>query len=115
MKSFLALCAVVMMAGLAAPAAAQNCPIGSYPSVDSWGNNICKRTGGGGTASVQAPSGGGCPIGSYPTVDRYGNQVCRQPGSSSRPQTDYYDTSKGCPIGSYPSVDSYGNKVCKRP
>ncbi len=90
-------------------AQAQSCPIGSYPSVDNFGNRICKRSSDGSAASTEVPRGQTCPIGAYPTVDSYGNKVCR----SSNGGGDSYDTSKGCPTGSYRSVDSYGNKVCK--
>lgn len=84
-----------------------DCPIGSFPSVDSWGNQICK-TFGGSTSSIQ---GGldNCPVGSYPFVDNLGNRVCQTFNSGTR----YYDTTAGCPIGSHPWVDNWGNQVCK--
>lgn len=89
-------------------------PAGAYPSVDSWGNKICKRSSDGGAATTEVPRNQTCPNGAYPTVDSYGNKICRSSGSGGRSGTDYYDTSKGCPAGTYPSVDSYGNKVCKK-
>jgi hypothetical protein len=95
-------------------AQAGQCPIGSHPSVDSWGNKICERFSDGSTATTEVPSGHSCPIGSHPWVDAWGNKICRSEGSASEPRTDYYDTSKGCPTGTYRSVDSYGNKTCKK-
>ena len=44
-------------------AAAIECPVGSYPWVDNWGNQICRRFGDGSTATIQ-PSTPGCPTGS---------------------------------------------------
>ena len=104
---------IAATAGLT-PAQAQQCPMGSYPSVDSWGNQICRRVSDQSAATAQVPRGQTCPNGAYPTVDGYGNQICRSFNTPNQPRTDYYDTSRGCPMGSYPSVDSYGNNVCKR-
>jgi|SRR5271157_6000962 len=86
---------------------AQQCPIGSFPSVDSWGNQICK-TFGGATETIQG-SLDTCPIGFHPWVDSWGNQVCQSFDSG----TNAYDTSKGCPIGTTPWVDEWGNPICK--
>lgn len=97
-----------------APAQAQQCPIGSYPWVDSWGNKICKRHGDGSTARAEAPKGQACPTGSTPWTDVWGNKICRSQKAGKEPQTDYYDTSKGCPIGTHEWVDERGNKVCKK-
>lgn len=97
-----------------APARAQQCPMGAYPSVDAWGNQACKRFSDQSTATARVPPGQTCPMGSYPTADNFGNQVCRTFQAPNHPRTDYYDTSKGCPMGTYQSVDSYGNTVCKR-
>ena len=83
------------------------CPIGSFPSVNSWGNQICKTFGEGSTSTIQGGLAN-CPVGSHPGVDSWGNQVCQSFGGGS-----YYDTSRGCPTGSYPSVDSWGNQTCK--
>ena len=114
MKTLLALCVVGLMWVVAAPASAQQCPIGSYPWVDSWGNSTCKRHGDGSTATTQVPRGMTCPMGSYPTVDNWGNNICRTHSTSNQPRTDYYDTSRGCPAGTYQSIDKWGNNVCKR-
>lgn len=84
------------------------CPTGSYPWVDEWGNNICKRFGSGSTSTIEGNLDR-CPTGSYPWTDSWGNRVCRSFGSGS----DSYDTSHGCPTGFYPWVDSWGNRVCK--
>lgn len=94
------------------------CPTGSYRTVDSWGNSICKRFDGS-TATVDVRPQQTCPTGSYSTVDNFGNRICRSFQSSpQQPQTDYYDRStrnaSGCPTGFYPGVDNYGNRVCKR-
>jgi hypothetical protein len=91
-----------------APAEAA-CPTGTYPWVDSWGNNVCRRFGAGGDATIQGNIEQ-CPTGSYPWTDSWGNRICRAFGGGA----DSYDTSKGCPIGFYPWTDSWGNSVCKR-
>ena len=96
------------------PAQAQQCPAGGYPSVDNWGNQVCKRFSDQSTATTRVPHSQACPNGSAPAVDNWGNQVCRSFADPNRPRTDYYDTSHGCPTGTYPSVDTYGNQVCKR-
>jgi hypothetical protein len=87
-----------------------NCPIGSFPWVDNWGNQVCQRFGGGGAAITQTPQGAECPNGSYPWTDNWGNRICR----SFNGGTDYYDTSHGCPTGFAPWVDQWGNPVCRR-
>jgi hypothetical protein len=111
--------AVLVLAALApaagGPSRAQPqppCPVGAVPSVDSWGNRICRRADGS-TATAQAPNGQTCPIGAVPTVDAWGTRICRSEASGAQPRTDSYDTRKGCPTGSIPSVDSWGAKVCK--
>jgi hypothetical protein len=106
---------IVAALALGTPAYAGQCPAGSYPSVDNWGNQICKRFSDQSTATAQVPRDQQCPNGAYPTMDNFGNQVCRSFGASNQPRTDYYDTSHGCPIGTIPWVDMYGNNVCKRP
>ncbi|HEX3367831.1 hypothetical protein [Phenylobacterium sp.] len=111
---------IVAAAGLAAiflscsPAVAQQCPMGSFPSVDSFGNRVCQRIANSGPATTQTPRGQQCPNGAYPTVDNFGNRIYRSEGGFNQPKTDYYDTSKGCPMGMFPSVDQFGNKVCKK-
>lgn len=87
---------------------ALDCPAGSYPWVDSYGNNICKSHGSGGTTSIQG-STRNCPAGTHPWVDSYGNNVCQ----SFDNKQQYHDTSKGCPAGTHPWVDSWGNNICK--
>jgi hypothetical protein len=84
------------------------CPVGTYPSVDSWGNRICKSFDGGGTRSIEGNLNN-CPVGTHPGIDSWGNRMCQ---SSDSPQK-FNDTSKGCPLGTYPWVDSSGNSVCK--
>lgn len=106
--------AALASAAIAPTAQAQGCPPGSLPSVDMWGNKICKRLGDGAAVTTQAPRGQRCPLGSHPTVDNFGNQVCRAAAVGDQPQTDYYDTSKGCPIGTVPGFDEFGRKGCKR-
>lgn len=109
--SILALSALITSAAVA-PAQAQQCPVGSLPWVDSWGNHICRRMDGS-TATTEVPRGQTCPTGSYPWTDDWGNRICRKDGAPNQPRTDYYDTSKGCPAGTHNWVDDWGNKVCK--
>ena len=90
-------------------AAALQCAVGSYPWVDSWGNQICKNYSGGGTNTIQG-SVDNCPTGTHPWVDNWGNRICQN--SSGNQQ--YYDTSGGCPVGTFQWVDNWGNQVCKR-
>ena len=90
-----------------APALAIDCPIGSHPWVDSWGNQICKSFSGGTTATQGSLDS--CPVGSHPGVDNWGNRVCQSFTSNQR----FYDTSGGCPTGTYQWVDSWGNRICK--
>jgi hypothetical protein len=89
-------------------AALAKCPFGSFESVDQWGNDICRRFGGG-TVTIQG-SLDDCPIGTFSSVDSFGNDDCK----SLDGRTKYYDTSNGCPLGTFESVDSLGNDVCKR-
>lgn len=111
--------AILILAALGSGAsnvahAQQQCPAGSFPWVDTWGNHICRRYSGQSTATAEAPQGQACPTGSYPWTDDRGNKICRSYQTGNQPQTDYYDTSKGCPIGTYEWTDNWGNKVCKR-
>ena len=115
------LVATVILCGLAtlmldvgSVQAQQQCPTGSYPWVDNWGNKICKRFSDESAATTQVPSGQTCPTGSHPWVDSWGNKICRTFDAPNQPRTDYYDTSKGCPTGTYQWTDDWGNKVCKR-
>ncbi len=88
---------------------AQQCPIGSYPSVDNWGNRICKSFDTGRATTIE----GGldkCPTGTHIWVDEWGNRICK----SFEGNQQYYDTLKGCPVGMYPWVDTWGNRVCKK-
>jgi hypothetical protein len=114
-RSASALFLALAVAGAAPSSAlAQQCPTGSYPWVDSWGNNICRRHSDGSTATTQVPRNQTCPTGSYSWVDNWGNQICRSHSSRDGRRTDYYYTSKGCPVGTHQTVDAYGNPVCKR-
>jgi hypothetical protein len=90
-------------------AQARQCPLGSYPWTDSWGNSICKRFDGGGTAAIRG-SLTKCPTGSFPSVDSWGNRTCK----TFRGGVQYYDTSRGCPIGTYRWNDNWGNPICRR-
>jgi len=86
-----------------------NCPIGSFPSFDRWGNQICQRFDGGPPAAIQGTLDN-CPIGTHPWADQWGNRTCK---SLDSPQ-QHYDTSRGCPIGTYQWADQWGNQACKR-
>jgi hypothetical protein len=108
----IALCTVFGMLAISQPASALQCRIGSFPSVDGWGNNICQRLANGGAAVTQAAPGG-CPRGSHPWVDNWGNRVCQSNGGPTAGAT-YYDTSRGCPVGFMPWADNWGNPVCRR-
>lgn len=110
----LILCAFALATFGSSPAQAQQCPVGSYPWVDSWGNKTCKRYSDGSAATTEAPRGQTCPMGSYSWVDSWGNKICRTYETGNQPRTDYYDTSKGCPVGTYEWADEWGNKVCKK-
>jgi hypothetical protein len=89
------------------------CPIGSFPSVDQWGNQVC-RPAMGGPPTVTQGTLDNCPIGSHAWVDQWGNRICKTFATPQQPSTQYYDTSRGCPIGTYQWVDNWGNKTCKR-
>jgi hypothetical protein len=95
--------------GTVVNANAQQCPIGSFPWVDSWGNQICKSFGTGQTTTIQGNLDN-CPTGTHPWVDNWGNQVCQSFNGGQQ----YYDTSPGCPVGTYPWVDNWGNQVCRQ-
>jgi hypothetical protein len=101
---------VALLALWPSTALAIDCPVGSHPWVDSWGNQICKRFDDGSTSRAQG-SLDNCPIGTHPWVDSWGNRICQ---SYQQPEQQFYDTSKGCPVGTFPSVDNWGNSVCKR-
>ena len=103
---------VAMLAMTAGEAAAINCPVGSMPWVDTWGNQICRSLGGGTTAIEGSLSE--CPIGTHPGVDSWGNQVCKSFQTPAAPSRQYYDTSRGCPIGTFEWTDMWGNATCKR-
>ena len=94
---------------LGASASEAACPVGSYPWVDNWGNQICKTYDAGETRSIEG-STTKCPIGSYPWIDEWGNKICKTYEGNQQ----YYDTSKSCPIGTYQWVDNWGNSVCKK-
>lgn len=101
--------AVMAVTMLATPAMA-GCPTGSYPWVDSWGNEICRAFGSGNTVTISPPAGGGCPYGTFPTRDSWGTAICKEFGRSGQ---SYYDTSRGCPAGTFQTIDSWGNPACK--
>ena len=86
----------------------RNCPTGSSPWTDEWGNKICKRFDSGQTTTVQGTLKN-CPTGSSPWTDEWGNRVCKDFANNKQ----YYDTSKGCPTGTYQWTDDWGNRVCK--
>jgi hypothetical protein len=102
-----------LVASACGSAQAQQCPAGAFPTVDNWGNKVCRRFSDQSTATTEVPRNQTCPNGAYPTVDGYGNRICRSFETPNQPRTDYYDTSKGCPAGMFPTVDGYGNRVCK--
>jgi len=93
-----------------------SCPTGSYRTVDSYGNSICKRFEGS-TAIVTTRPQQTFPNGAYPTIDNYGNRICRSFATPQQPQTDYYrpnpNNATGCPNGFYRTIDNYGNRACK--
>jgi hypothetical protein len=79
-----------------------------FPSLDNWGNQICKTLDTGQTTTIQG-SVENCPIGTHPWVDAWGNKMCQSFNGGAQ----YYDTSGGCPIGTYQWVDNWGNKICR--
>ncbi len=83
------------------------CPAGSYSTLDSYGNTVCKSFAGAIVTSDGSLSN--CPMGSHPWVDAWGNHICQSFDANQR----YYDTAHGCPIGTFPWVDEWGNRVCK--
>ena len=66
---------VLVYAALPSQVLAQDCPIGSHPWVDNWGNRICKSFQGG---QEFHDTSKGCPIGMHPWVDKWGNPVCKK-------------------------------------
>ena len=100
---------VVSIFTAGAAVTAHACPIGSFPSVDNWGNQICKTLDTGQTTTIQG-SVENYPIGTYPWVDTWGNKVCQVFTGGAQ----YHDTSSGCPVGTYQWVDGWGNKVCRQ-
>ena len=97
---------VAVIAILPSMANAVDCPFGSHPWVDQWGNQICKRFTDGSTSAVQG-SLDNCPFGSHPWVDQWGTRTCK----SFSGNRQLYDTSQGCPMGTHPWVDTWGNQV----
>jgi hypothetical protein len=100
---------VLVYAALPSQLSAQDCPIGSHPWVDNWGNRICKSFQGGRTTEIEGTLEK-CPVGTYSWVDNWGNRICK----SFQGGQEFHDTSKGCPIGTHPWVDKWGNAVCKK-
>jgi hypothetical protein len=86
-----------------------NCPVGSHPWRDQWGNATCQSFATGAAVTTEANTATGCPNGSFQWVDGYGNRVCRSFGNGPT----YYDTSQGCPIGTHPWRDNWGNPTCQ--
>ena len=105
MRAFLL--GVLILAPSLAWAAA--CPIGSLPSVDNFGNQICKSINTGATDSMKG-SVDRCPLGTQPDFDAFGTRVCKKFDTGEK----FYDTSRGCPMGTLPAVDMYGKKVCQK-
>ncbi len=104
------LISVVVFLFFASPDAwALQCPAGSHPWVDNYGNDICKSFGSGRTI-IKEGSLDNCPTGTHLWVDNWGNRICKNFKGNQK----YYDTSKGCPIGTYEWVGKWGNRVCKR-
>lgn len=85
-----------------------DCPAGSHPWTDSWGNPICQSFESGNTTSIQG-STSNCPAGTHPWTDSWGNPICQSFDSKQ----EFHDTSKGCPTGTHPWTDSWGNPVCQ--
>ena len=91
------------------PTAPATCPIGSFPSMDMFGNKICQG-GSGHPVTAEVNLATGCPNGAFLSIDNFGNRVCK----SMDNKTIYYDTSHGCPIGTHLGMDMYGNQACQR-
>lgn len=103
-----------VMATLGGPASAQmmNCPVGTYPWTDSWGNPTCRSHSSQQDVMTGTNPVTGMPNGAMPSVDSWGNPTPR--GSGSTAGRTSYDTSGGCPIGTHPWVDSWGDPTCRR-
>ena len=109
MKKLIITLMTIFLVGCLVGVANAGCPAGSYPSVDKWGNSICKSWSSGETNSIQG-SIENCPPGTYRSIDGWGNPVCK----SWEGNKQYHDTSKGCPAGTYPWTDTWGNSICKK-
>jgi hypothetical protein len=73
--------AVVLFLAAAQSAAYAQCPIGSFPKTNSYGEQVCQ------SAAGQTPTIGSvvsCPPGTETGVDSYGNRTCVSAGASSR-------------------------------
>ena len=101
--------ALALMFGFASEAMAQNCPNGSFPTVDHDGNRICQGTESNRALPSARNPATGCPNGAYPTIDSRGSKVC----SSAERKSDYYDAPRACPSGTYAGNDANGRRVCK--
>ena len=84
------------------------CPSGTYRTIDTMGNKVCRSSMTGQDVTT-ARGASGCPNGAYPTIDSMGNKVCRNDMTG---QT-FYDTSRGGPMGTHPGMDTYGKRVCQ--
>jgi hypothetical protein len=85
------------------------CPTGSHPWTDQWGNSICKDSITGTTTTISGTIES-CPPGTFRWVDSFGTPICKSSTSSE----EYYDTSKGCPVGTFQSINEWGNPSCKK-
>jgi hypothetical protein len=52
-----------------------NCPVGTQPWTDMWGNRTCRSLSGGGQYYDTSQ---GCPIGTVRWTDMWGNPVCKR-------------------------------------
>ena len=68
MKNIILAMAIILVA--TSSAFAIQCPVGSFPWQDNWGNKICKRFGNGGTANIQG-SLAKCPTGTFRWADKW--------------------------------------------
>jgi len=98
---------LLVIAVLSLDAHAQQCPVGSHPSVDQWGNRMCNVFALGAATTING-SRNDCPTGTHLWIDKWGNRNCTII-KKSRP---IYDNSNWCPVGTRPLVDEWGNRVC---
>ena len=73
--------AVALFLTAAQSAAYAQCPIGSFPKTNSFGEQVCQ------SAAGQTPTTGNivsCPPGTETGVDSYGNRTCVNAGAAYR-------------------------------